>query len=191
MSDFDCIFKKYHASLFLYARKFVQDDEVALDQVQDVFTVVWEKKKFDMEGEHLKAFLFHALRNSCLNHLKHEAVVKKHQEECSDRLALMEIDYYKSGEQSLIEKEDLERIDQAIASLSGIHREVIKLSRFEGLKNKEIAECLNLPVRTVETRLFRALSELRAKLSEKTFNILLNIWQIKNQGKFFSFNDVI
>jgi RNA polymerase sigma-70 factor (ECF subfamily) len=188
MPNFDRIFKKYHASLFLYARKFVQDEEAALDLVQDVFTIVWEKKKFNMDGEHLKAFLFHSLRNICLNYLKHETVVKKHQEECSERLVLMEINYYKSGEQSLIEKEDLERIDQAIGSLSEIHREVIEMSRFEGLRNKEIAERLNLPLRTVETRLFRALSELRAKLSEKIFKILLNIWQVKSHEKIFNFD---
>lgn len=175
MPDFDRIFRKYHTSLYLYARKFVQDDETALDLVQDVFTVVWEKKKYTGDGEHLKAFLFHALRNICLNHLKHQAVVKKHQEGRLYGLSLMEIDYYKSGEQTLIEKEDLEKIHQAIGSLPEIHREIIALSRFEGLKNKEIAERLNLPLRTVETRLFRALAALKEKLSEKMFHILLNI----------------
>lgn len=183
MPDFDRIFRKYHASLYLYARKFVRDDEAALDLVQDVFTLIWEKKKFDRDGEYLKAFLFHSLRNICLNHLKHESVVKKHQEGNLYRLALMEINYYKNGEQSLIEKEDLEKIDQAIGSLSEIHREVIELSRFQGLKNKEIAERLNLPLRTVETRLFRALSALKAKLSGKAFKILLTIWQQKDHEK--------
>ena len=164
MPDFDRIFRIYHASLYLYARKFVQDHEAALDLVQDVFTAVWEKKKYTGDGERLKAFLFHALRNSCLNHLKHEAVVRKFHEGQLYRLSLMEIDCYKSGEQTLIEKEDIEIIHQAIGSLPEIHREIITLSRFEGLKNKEIAERLNVPLRTVETRLFRALAALREKL---------------------------
>lgn len=176
MSDFDRIFKKYHTPLFLYAQKFVRDEAIALDLVQDVFTAVWEKKLVSDE-EHLKAYLFHSVRNGCMNYLKHEKVVQKHREQ--QILSLTELEYYQSGERSLIEKENLDKIWQAIGSLSDIHREIIELSRFEGLKNKEIAERLNIPVRTVETRLFRALSSLKEKLSEKLFHILLSCQQIR------------
>ncbi|MFA5419518.1 MAG: RNA polymerase sigma-70 factor [Bacteroidales bacterium] len=184
-SDFDRIFRKYHTSLFLYALKFVHDENVALDLVQDVFTLVWEKKKLDLTEEHLKAYLFHALRNSCLNYLKHECVVQRH---LGDRtkLAKLELEYYKSGERTLIEKENLEKIYQAINSLSEIHREVIELSRFEGLKNKEIAERLDIPLRTVETRLFRALAALKVKLSEKLFHIFLNTCWLPDEKKINS-----
>jgi|GEM_PF-247936 len=200
MSDFDRIFKKYHTSLFLYAQKFVRDEGIALDLVQDVFTAVWEKKiankraqsrkiankrasnlfealpgvsdlreakKLVPDEEYLKAYLFQSVRNCCMNHLKHEKVVQKHREQ--QILSLTELQYYQSGEKSLIEKENLDQIWQAINSLSDIHREIIELSRFEGLKNKEIAERLKIPLRTVETRLFRALSALRTKLPGKTF----------------------
>lgn len=175
MSSFEDIFKKYHTPLFLYSRKFVDDEDVALDMVQDVFALFWEKKKFRFEEEHVKAYLFNSVRNACLNFLKHEKVVRKHQENRSSVLQEMEIQYYGSGEKSLIEKENLEKIYQAIDSLSDIHKEIIELSRFEGLKNKEIAKRLNIPIRTVETRLFRALSLLREKLSKNTFHIFLNI----------------
>lgn len=198
MSDFDRIFKKYHTPLFLYAQKFVRDEAMALDLVQDVFTVVWEKKiankrvqssnlfealpgvsdlreakRFIPDEEHMKAYLFHSVRNCCMNHLKHEKVVQKHRKQ--QTLSLTELQYYQSGERSLIEKENLDKIWQVINSLSDIHREIIELSRFEGLSNKEIAKRLNIPVRTVETRLFRALSSLKEKLSDKLFFILLNM----------------
>ena len=175
MLEFDRIFRKYHTSLFIYARKFVEDEDAALDLVQDVFALVWEKKKLSLDHEHLKAYLFNSVRNTCLNYLKHQQVVQKHQHNQRLWLAELELNHSKSAEKSLIEKENLEKIYRAINSLSDIHREVIELSRFEGLKNKEIAEKLNIPVRTVETRLFRALSALKEKLSEKLFHILLNI----------------
>lgn len=210
MSDFDRIFKKYHSLLFLYAQKFVRDEVIALDLVQDVFTAVWEKKiankraqsrkiankrasnlfqalpgvsdlreakKLVPDEEYLKAYLFQSVRNCCMNHLKHEKVVQKHREQ--QILSLTELQYYQSGEKSLIEKENLDQIWQAINSLSDIHREIIELSRFEGLKNKEIAERLKIPLRTVETRLFRALSVLRTKLPEKTF-IALFLFKFDN-----------
>ncbi len=181
MANFEQIFRKYHTPLFLYAYKFVLNEAVALDLVQDVFAVVWEKKKSKLDDEHLKAFLFHALRNACLNHLKHERIVHKHEEEQRSVFAGLELHHYESGEKSLIEKEGIERIYAAINSLSDIHREIIELSRLEGLKNKEIADRLNIPVRTVETRLFRALSELKQKISEKLFHILLNFCWISNK----------
>lgn len=178
MSDFDTIFRKYHRPLVLYASKFVSNEEVSLDLVQDVFALIWEKQKLDMDEEHLKAYLFRSTRNACLNYLKHQKVMHKHRQ--LSTLVDLEIRHFESGEKSLIEKESLAKIYEAIHSLSTIHREVIELSRFEGLKNKEIAERLNIPVRTVETRLFRALSSLKGKLSEKLVYILFNICQLKD-----------
>ena len=88
----------------------------------------------------------------------------------------MEINYYENGEKSLIEKEGLDKIYEAINSLSDKNREILELSRFEGLKNQEIAEKLKLPVRTVETRLFRALQSLRKKLRNTNLLILFSIF---------------
>jgi len=179
MANFDQLFRTYHHQLFLYAHKFVADESVALDVVQDVFALVWEKDKLNLTDEHLKAYLFNSVRNHCLNHLKHQKIMRKHEEYQRDAMAETEIHYYESGEKSLIQKEDLERIYKAVNSLSDVNREIIELSRFEGLKNKEIADRLQVPVRTVETRIFRALNELRKKLSEKIIRILLNLWYLK------------
>jgi len=175
MERFDTIFKKYHHQLFLYSLKFVENDGDALDIVQEVFTTVWEKEKYKLEEEHLKSFLFNSVKNSCFNFLKHQTVVQKHRDIQKQRLTELELYHYKSGEKSLIEKEALVKIYSAINSLSDIHKEVLVLSRFEGLKNNQIAEKLNIPVRTVETRLYRSLSELKQKLSERLIYILLNL----------------
>ena len=175
MANFDLLFRKYHHPLFLYAYKFVADESVALDIVQDVFTLIWEKNKLDFGEEHLKAYLFRSVRNHCLNYLKHQKIIRKHEEQLQDLNAELETQYYESGEKSLIQLEDLDKIYAAVNSLSDINREIIELSRFEGLKNKDIAARLNIPLRTVETRIFRALNELREKLFKKVIRILLNM----------------
>ena len=166
MVDFDKIFLKYYASLFAFSMKFVKDEAIASDIVQNIFLSLWERKKLFTNDHKLKAYLFQSVKNNCLNQLKHTKIVQKY-----EKLSLLEVEYYQSGETSLIEQEGLSTIYKAIDSLSDIHKEVIELSRFEGLKNKEIAERLNLPVRTVETRLFRALAALREMLSDKVFHI--------------------
>ena len=174
MANFDQLFRKYHHPLFLYARKFIADDSVALDIVQDVFTLIWEKNKYHLDDDHVQAYLFHVIRNRCFNYLKHQKIVRRHEHLRQSSMAEMEIHYYESGEKSLIRQENLDRIYEAVNSLSEINREIIELSRFDGLKNKEIAERLNIPLRTVESRIFRALNQLRQKLSDKLLLILLN-----------------
>lgn len=179
MERFDAIFRKYHHRLFLYTLKFIENESDALDIVQEVFTTVWEKQKYKLDEEHIKPFLFNSVKNSCLNFLKHQAVIQKHQDIQKHRLVELELNHFNSGEKSLIEKEDLKKIYSAIDSLSCIHKEVIQLSRFDGLKNNHIAKKLNIPIRTVETRLYRALSELKNKLSEKLICILMNFSVLK------------
>ena len=175
MNDFDNLFRKYHKRLLLYSMKYVESESEALDIVQNIFVAIWENGKYKQNDELVKAYLFSAVKNSCLNYLKHLKVVKKFENEISIQLLEMEAVHYQSGERSLIEQENLKQINDAIDSLSDIYKEIIFLSRFEGLKNQEIAKKLNIPLRTVETRIFRALSTLKEKMLKKTFFILLNM----------------
>uniref|UniRef100_UPI003216BB0D RNA polymerase sigma-70 factor n=1 Tax=uncultured Draconibacterium sp. TaxID=1573823 RepID=UPI003216BB0D len=175
MVTFDQIFQKYYHSLFLYGLKFISNDNDVNDILQEVFAEVWEKEKYKLENDHLKSYLYNSVRNGCLNYLRHQSVVNKHAAQEKVAASLNELHFYQSGEKSLIEKEDLGKIYDAISSLSDNYKEVIELSRFQGLKNKEIAEKLDIPVRTVETRLFRALSSLRKSLTDKQIFILMNL----------------
>lgn len=182
MVDFDHIFRSHYQQLKLYCLKFVSSEEDANDVLQEVFASIWEKQKFDLGGEHLKAYLFNAVRNKSLNFVKHQTVVRKHVDKEQQAIGEMEQAYYESGEKSLIEKEELEKIHAAINSLSGNYKEVIQLSRIEGLKNKEISQKLGVPIRTVETRLFRALANLRKSLAENQIMLLYRYflsWALK------------
>jgi len=173
MNDFDSLFRKYHKRLLLYSLKYVKRESDALDIVQNIFVAIWENGKYKQNDELVKAYLFNAVKNSCLNYLKHLKVVKKFENEISLQLLEMEAVHYQSGEKSLIERENLKQINDSIDSLPDIYKEIIFLSRLEGLKNQEIAEKLNIPIRTVETRIFRALSTLKEKMLQKTFFIML------------------
>ncbi|MFY9153044.1 MAG: RNA polymerase sigma-70 factor [Prolixibacteraceae bacterium] len=182
MTDFDSLFRKYHKRLILYSLKFVESEGDALDIVQNVFVVVWENRKYTLDDDHIQAYLFQSVRNSCINYLKHKRVIRKFEAEAAVQLKEMEAMHYQSGEKSLIETENLKQIYLAIDSLSDIYKEVIELSRFEGMKNHEIAQKLNLPLRTVETRIFRALSVLKSKISHRTFFILLKLKGLRKDG---------
>ncbi len=165
MTDFDNLFLKYHHQLFRFTLKFIEDENEALDLVQDIFVEVWERGQYKEIDENVKAYLFTGVKNRCLNYIKHQKVVKKFEHHAAIELKELEANYYLSGEQSYIEKETIQNIDSAIDSLTDIYKEVITLSKMEGLKNKEIAERLQIPIRTVETRIFRALALLKEKIS--------------------------
>lgn len=184
MRDFDLLFRKYHNRLLLYALKFIESESDALDIVQNIFVAVWESRKYQQNEQLVKAYLFIAVKNSCLNHLKHQKVVRRFELHVALQLKEMEADYYQSGEKSLIEGENLRQMDEAIDSLKDIYREVIILSRIEGLKNLEIAEKLNVPVRTVETRIFRALSLIKERMMKKQFFILLHMSRLRIFSSF-------
>lgn len=176
MRHFDEIFVKYQPLLLRYARKFIENEDDALNLVQDLFLAVFERNIYQGSEEYLRNYLFKSVRNHCLNYIKHKQVEKRFLVNRLPDLKEIEIEYYSSGEKSLIEIEAYQNIHNAINSLSDINKEIILLSRFEGLKNKEIAERLEIPVRTVETRLFRALAQLRNVLSGSTFIFFIIDW---------------
>lgn len=185
MPDFDFLFGKYHRSLLLYSLKFVNSENDALDIVQNIFASLWESGKYKQDEELVKAYLFISAKNSCLNYLKHQKIVRKCEHDPAFQIQIMEAIYYQTGEKSLIENENIQQINDAIGELADIYKEVIMLSRFERLKNHEIAEILHVPVRTVETRLYRALAILKEKLSKKSFFILFFLNDLKTNQKYF------
>lgn len=175
MNEFDNLFRSYHRRLFLYTLKFIDNESDALDIVQNVFIAIWENEKYLQNEAFVQAYLFNAVKNSCFNYIKHQKIVRKYEQDSMFSLKEVELVYYQSGEKSLIETENLKQITDAINSLPLIYSEVVSLSRIDGLKNHEIAEKLNISIRTVETRMYRALLALKEKISQKSFFILLNM----------------
>ena len=71
-----------------------------------------------------------------------------------------------NAHQSLLAKDLEESINVAVDHLPSECKKIFKLSRFEGLKYHEIAQQLNISLKTVETQMSRALSKLRIELRE-------------------------
>lgn len=160
------VFKQLHKPLVFYAYKFVGDEDIAKDLVQDAFLNIVRMVNYDAL-ENLKTFLYKCVRNNCINYFNHKAIESAYYENESKRVT-REIEYY-NAHQAIVERELKDKLLIVIEALPEIYKIPLKLSRFENLKNLEIAEKLNLPIRTVETRIYRALSILRDKLDKNTF----------------------
>lgn len=157
---FDFLFQYYYSGLCAYAETIVREEEVAEDIVQELFVKIWiNSKKISVNGS-LKSYLFTAVRNRCFDFLKHQNVKSR-----SARLnhGIGDVDE-STPENWLVESELRDIIENSITKLAPRCREIFMMSRFDGLKNQEIADKLGLSKRTVELQITNALKALRKDL---------------------------
>jgi RNA polymerase sigma-70 factor (ECF subfamily) len=174
---FEQIFKIYYEDLCRYALFLSSGVADTEDIVQDIFFKMWINRKDFILTSSLKSYLFTAVKNSVINIIKHEGIKEKY------------IQYQKNYEDSSENPDKIEnselgnKINTIISELPERRREIFIMSKLEGLKYKEIAEKLNISVKTVENQMGEALKFLREKLSgEKLiFILLLSLFYLENK----------
>lgn len=159
---FICVYPRLKA----FACRFV-DEYTAEDIVQGILTSYWENNK-KIEAKNIGSFLIKCTQNKCLNHLKHQAVVKKHQAHvrvAEARIAFMDQrsddnDVFKQTENRNIR----ECVEHSVNKLPPKCAEAFRLCYYRDLSHKEIAEEMGISLRTVETHIRRATLFLRKEL---------------------------
>lgn len=157
-SAFDELFRTYFQNLTWFAMKMVKDRETAEEVVQDLFVNFWEKRhELDLKVS-IKAYLYRAVYNNCI-HVSRRVKLHNNNEFTLANELTEEFN-------NILEISELEsRIFGLIEELPTECQRIFKLSRFEELKYKEIAEKLQISVKTVETQMSRALKFLRKHMS--------------------------
>jgi len=168
---FEKIFKEFFNSLTYYARKFTRDHDSAKDIVHSVFINLWEKRNDISLDQSVKSYLYTAVHNRCLNHIRDRAKFIKDDASELEFIQKLTVDKITDIEIQEIES----RINDAINSLPERCREVFKLNRFEEKKYSEIAELLGISVKTVEAQISKALKILREELKDYLILLLLLI----------------
>lgn len=138
--------------------KYVRDVDDAKSVVHDVFVALWEKYPTLPADTNFKSYLFTAVRNRCLNHLRDKKKIVA-LDAVPDHVASVETDPMNAGE---LEGE----IELALNSMPAKCREAFELSRIEGLKYAEIGERMGISVKTVEAHMTKALQILREHLAK-------------------------
>lgn len=173
VSSFERLFKDYYSMLCNFAYGIVKDSDSAEELVQKLFCNLWEKREELNINTSIKSYLYTAVRNACLNTKKHLKVRMEYEKEY---LYVNRSAQDESG-MKLETKELRDQIETAISKLPEQCRQVFKLSRFEELKYREIAEVLNISIKTVENHMGKALKILREEL--KYLIVLLLLLLIK------------
>ncbi|SHE34544.1 RNA polymerase sigma-70 factor, ECF subfamily [Mariniphaga anaerophila] len=164
---FKNIFLDYYKPLYHLGNYYLNDEEEAKEIVQEAFIKLWELRHELNPDSNLQNFLFTLVKNNCLNILKRRQILLKHH----GRIREKEI-YYQYESLSRINDDYLEltelkdKIETAIKNLPEHCRVVFELSRFEEMKNREIAEKLGITQKAVEARMTKALKILRNELKD-------------------------
>ena len=155
------LFYKYYADLCRFCLRYVRSAEVSEEIVQDVFIYLWEKREVINISISFKSYLYTAVRNKSINYLKLQLPKDQVKED---------IDNYEIAGTSNVESQmtyaELEiKVAEAIDQLPKKCKEIFNLSRDSGHTYKEIAEKLDISVKTVENQMVIALRKLREHLS--------------------------
>ncbi len=158
-SAFRELYDALFSPLCAFGLKYLSNTQVLEDFVQEAFISYWDKRNDFTHLSAIKSYLYTAVRNNCINHLRHEAV--KHQHE-QNLVFTLESDHY--FENAVIEEETFNRLYAEIHMLPESTREIMLLA-LNGLKNPQIADELGISVNTVKTLKKNAYGKLRQKLT--------------------------
>nr|WP_236017390.1 RNA polymerase sigma-70 factor [Roseivirga sp. E12] len=154
---FEEVFQVYFKVLTVFSKKFVQDLSIAEDLVQEVLLKLYENRRSIQFHTSLKAFLFQSVRNKSIDYLRSLKSKSDHHDQIKLLTVTESTDWSDTMEQTELE----ERISEAISALPDQCQVIFKMSRFDGKRNQEIAEELDISKRTVETQVSNALKRLR------------------------------
>ena len=171
--EFEVVFKAHYVKLTLYANRFLNDIDISKEIASDSLTFLWEKRGTLSFTTSVTVYLYKMVQNKCLNHIKHQRIENEYVNYMIRNKLLDEIPEHDTNPYH--EKELAEQIRQAIDTLPEKCKLVFEMSRFEYLKNKEIAERLNISQNTVERHITIALEKLRKSLGYTISIVLLLI----------------
>ena len=171
-ATFEQLFKTHFVHLCNFAYQYTKDTDAAKDITQKVFIHLWEHRAEMDPQKALKSYLFTAVRNRSLNYIRDN---KKYRSKLLD-VEIEDLDL--TFEEDDLALEELnQRVKEALDALPEKARKVFEMSRFQHMKYKEIAEELDLSVKTVEAHMSRALRGLKESLKDYYFLILLFLEQ--------------
>ena len=151
------LFERYKKQLFMFFYRMNHDKELSEDLVQNVFIRVI-RYRYTFKGNGLfNVWLFHIARNVIYDHHRRNKTGRK---ESLDQ-NYDEFSQHTEEEQSRQKDENLQLLNMAIERLDIKKKEVIMLSKIEGIKYKEIGELLNCTEGAVKAKVFRALRDLK------------------------------
>ena len=168
---FKLVFKCFYEPLLAYVTTFTMDRQEAKDIVQNSFIILWEKRKKLSDDSSIKNYLFTVAHNLFINQhrknqFKNKVFIELKSKALSNRI----------NEEEITTLERIKKLLVLIDSLPPRCKEILLLNKREGLKYKEIANRLNISVKTVESQMRIAYQKIREgfKHNPLVLSIIIN-----------------
>jgi RNA polymerase sigma-70 factor (ECF subfamily) len=159
-SAFEKIYQSYVKKLCSFAAYYLKSFDTAEDIVQNVFLILWERRDSIRIDGCLKTYLFTSVRNLSLNFLKHQTIHRNSMDTYS-RLFLLPA---ATPHEIAVQQESDVLLTQALEKIPERSRIVFILSRYFNMKYAEIAEILEISVKTVDAHMVKAVKSIRSNL---------------------------
>lgn len=159
---FQRFFKENFPQVKNFARLLLKSETEAEDVAQDVFCKLWLQPQIWLNNDrNLDGYLFIMTRNIILNIFKHQQIQREYEQEVLEKTVLYELTETEDILENVYYKEMLMVVGLVLEKMPERRRLIFELSRFKELSYKEIAEQLNISIRTVEHQVYLALIELK------------------------------
>lgn len=153
---FKTLFDRYYKKLLDYAFTFTGDLQEAEDIVQQTFITLWTNRKKIDSQKSIKSYLYRITHNTYIDTYRKQ----KHKESFFDEIKERALRDRIIDDDEIIEQRIL-KLKVVIESLPDRCKEVLQMNKFQGLKYKEIADQLNISVKTVEAHMNTAFKKIR------------------------------
>lgn len=158
-------FKKFFVENYpkvkAFAWRILKSEDDAEDIAQDIFVKLWDKPELWLERDKWDSYLFSMLKNYIYNFLAHKSVEAHYLEGAAEKIRFSVLEGEEEITDELYAKEISLLLKMAVEQMPEQRRRIFVLSRYKGLGNQEIADKLQLSVRTVERHLYLALQDLK------------------------------
>lgn len=165
---FEGLYYKYSDRLYNFTFRFVSDEHTAQDIVHEAYGTLWEKFE-GKESDAWQALLFRIVRNRSIDTLRHQSSLRivsltdSFRNVCDEGLYQMDFAVNDSDRKTIYD-ELTANIHSIMGKLPDRCREVFMMSRFQNMKNKEIAAALKISEKAVEKHIHKALTVFRKEL---------------------------
>ena len=158
--SYELLFRLHYVRFVNFAASVIGDKEAAKDLVQEAFMKVWlNRAKLDVSMS-IGSYLYVLVKRSALNFLRDRKFAERLTRELEQSIS-----HSSDGDRTVDADDALRRVANGVEHLPDQRKTVFLMSRKDGLSNQEIADELNLSVKTVERHISLALSDLRKILS--------------------------
>ena len=158
---FELIYRKNYLRLYRYALSWVEDEDVAKDIVADLFSDLWDNNTV-LQPNTVDYYLGRAIKNRCVNYLRHKNVERK---------AIEEMITHKEsviGDTPDVLEERMAMVTKVMEGMSAKMRFVIEQHYLEGKKYDELAEIMGTSSAMVHKYVSQALAKFREAFGNKS-----------------------